>query len=138
LLHRRNKKMKYQVTCFICFMFIFPFSYGQTTSFSTIKEAVNYHINKLKKDVRNYDNIFVVTSLAGDVDLSERVYQVENGLNASFLKKNDTNYLVKIIIDLKSEEVKVNIINFRVIKKSRKALHLLNLSNGGTYFIKPL
>lgn len=119
-------------------MFIFPFSYGQTTSFNTIKEAVNYHINKLKKDVRNYDNIFVVTSLAGDVDLSERVYQVENGLNASFLKKNDTNYLVKIIIDLKSEAVKVNIINFRVIKKSRKALHLLNLSNGGTYFIKPL
>jgi hypothetical protein len=115
-----------------------PLSYAQNNSFSTIKEAVNYHINRLKKDVRNYDNIFVVTSLEEDVDLSERVYQIENGLNASLLKKDDTNYLVKIIIDLKSEVLKVDIVNFRVIKKSRKALHMINLSNRGTYFIKPL
>ncbi|WP_149526261.1 hypothetical protein [Sphingobacterium hotanense] len=129
--------MKYQVTFFLCFMFMIPLSYAQTNSFSTIKEAVNYHINRLKEDVRNYDNIFVITGLSEDVDLSERVYQVENGFNASFLKKDDTNYLVRIIIDLKSEVLKVDMINFRVIKKSRKAIHLINLSNGGTYFIKP-
>lgn len=118
-------------------MFIVPLSYAQTNSYSTVREAVDYHISRLKEDVRNYDNIFVVTSLGDDVDLSERVYQIENGLNASLLKKEDVNYLVKIMIDLKSETLKVDIANFRVIKKSRKRLHLVNLSTGGTYLIKP-
>lgn len=129
--------MRYRVVFFICSMFLASLSRAQTKSYQTFKEVVDYHISKLKEDVRSYDNIFVITSLGDDVDLSERVYQVENGLNASLLKKEDMNYLVKIMIDLKSETLKVDIANFRVIKKSRKRLHLVNLSTGGTYLVKP-
>ena len=109
--------------------------YGQENSFHSLEEAITNNIEKLKNLIGNYDNIFLTTNTDSSLIMPAKIYKVENGINAKFLKKNDKNYFIEVRIAAKLNFLKIDITNYRVIKLSSKKIHLINLSNGQTYVI---
>lgn len=85
--------------------------FSQEKSFHSIQETLDYHINQLKGDIRNYTNVFIVTGLGDNLKVSENVLQVDNSLNAKFLNKKDQNFLVKLFINVNSSPLKIDITN---------------------------
>lgn len=109
---------------------------AQSKPTSSIQDAVNQHLSELKKHLAGYDNIFLLTKVDDQLSVSEKVWKVENGLNAKMLKKKDKNYLVVVKVSSQSEYLKIDMINYSVAKISNKELKLINLNNGGTYIVE--
>ncbi len=129
--------MKKVTFCFLLFIIFLTNSvFSQKKSFPSIQEALDYHVTQLKGDIRNYTNVFIVTSLGDSLNVSENVFQVENSLNAKFLNKKDQNFLVKLFIDVNSSPLRIDVANFRVVKQSNRKIKLKNLGNGNSYTIK--
>jgi len=129
--------MRKATICFLLFIiFLINSVFSQEKSFHSIQEALDYHVTQLKGDVRNYTNVFIVTGLGDSLKVSRGVFQVDNSLNAKFLNKKDQNFLVKLFINVNSNPLRIDVVNFRVIKQSSRKIKLINLGNGNSYTIK--
>ncbi|MGM9475218.1 hypothetical protein ACS5PU_02265 [Pedobacter sp. GSP4] len=125
-------------TIFILLFFLSAFNksvFSQEKEFHSLQEVLDHHIAGLQKNISNYSHIFITTNLAEGLKVPDKVFQVENSLNAKFLDKKDQNYLVRISIYANSVPVKIDISNFKVVKVTNKKLTLLNLGSGNTYTI---
>jgi hypothetical protein len=111
-------------------------AYGQESTYHSIQEALNHHIEQLKSNISHYDKIFIMTNLSDSMTLADRVFKIENGINAKFLQKSDENYLIEIRVATETSYLKIYVTNYRVIRLSTKKVKLINLSNGDNYLIK--
>jgi len=112
--------------------FFFPLS-AQERKMSTIEDVMNSHIEELKSNLKQYDNLFVLVALDSSVKLPDRALKVDYFLDAKLLNKNDKNYLVKFILSSTKESILIQAINFQLIKHSRKRVEWVNLGNGRKY-----
>lgn len=110
--------------------------FSQVNSYHSIQEALNHQIEELKRYIGHFDHVFVVTNLDDSITLSGKVFNIESGINAKFIKKRDKDFLIGIKIATQLNYLKIDMTNFRVIKLSNKEIHLINLSSGHTYLIK--
>lgn len=126
---------KYNLTITFCFI-LNSVVLCQEKSFHIIQEALNFHISEFKSHLNHYDNIYIVTTVDENISLPEHVFQIGNVLNPKFLKKKDQDFLIKLVLYNRGDTVKMDAINFRIIKRSNRKIDLLNMSNGQTYVIK--
>jgi len=122
----------------ICILTILFTSSGiaQSRSFRNIKEAIDYHIAELKKgNWHNLKHIYISTVL-DSIATKENVLVIQNDIEPKYLKKDDTNLLIRVIINTKSNKTELTIVNFSAKKKSRRHLYLTNLGSGGHYIIE--
>jgi hypothetical protein len=128
--------MKRVILLIIAFNCLSGVSFAQENRPNSVQEIISQHLMELKKLITDYDNIFVATTIDEQLSLPEKVLKIENGINARLIKKRDKNYLVVVRIASQSDYIKIDMINYSVIKLSNKEVQLINLNNGKTYVIK--
>ncbi len=122
----------------ICMLMIMFTLKGKTQnrSFHNIQEAIDYHIAELKEG--NWNNLkrIYISGALDSVSTTENVLVIQNSINPKYLKKDETNLLIRVMINPKSSKTALTILNFNVKKKSRRHLYLINLGSGGKYIIE--
>lgn len=127
--------MKYCIM--LAFLFVCSTSNAQQRSFSTIQEALKAHLDEFEQNYTNYDQIFIGTEIDDSTNLPEKVHQIRFAVNSEQLQKKQKNYLIRMVIHSHKESFKLDIINFRIVKHSKKRLQFINLGNGRSYSIDP-
>ena len=124
---------RYFVGSFIQILIFFTSVCAQERTFSTIEEAVNFHVEGLTSSISRYDNLIVLIELDSSVNLPERALKVDYFLDAKLLNKRDKNFVVKFTLSSTKESIQIHAINFQIIKQSRKKIKWVNLGNGQRY-----
>lgn len=129
--------LKYFACCIIFVVLFFDALNAQEKSFSTLEEAVNYHISELKSGIKQCDNIFVMVSLDSSIVFAEGATRVNCLVNTKLLNKKDKNFAIKFVVASTKAYVQIQAINFQLIKISRRKIKWVNLGNGQKYQVKP-
>ena len=64
------------------------------------------------------------------------MHQVRFPVNSEQLQKKQNNYLIRMVICNRKESFKLDIINFKIVKHSKKRIQFINLGNGRSYSIQ--
>ena len=129
--------MKSYIFIILILVFFMPNSaFTQTRTFHSVQEVIDDDINEMKGIFKDYDNIFITTSLDTGLKFQRNIFKVDNGLNAKFLKKKDRNFVINLFIHNKENHLIIDVTNARVIKKSNKKLQLIYFENGQKYIIQ--
>ncbi|SES06448.1 hypothetical protein SAMN04488023_12911 [Pedobacter rhizosphaerae] len=110
--------------------------YCQNKSFHSIQEVLDYHTAELRRN--NWENLkhIYISTYLDTISTSKDVLLIQNGLDARYIRKKDTNLLIQVTIKTKVDHLELSIANFRVFKKTRRQLNLTNLGNGNVYIVK--
>jgi hypothetical protein len=87
-------------------------AFAQDKTASSIQDAVNEHLSVLTSSITGYDNIFIATKMDDQLLVPQKVWKIENVLNAKLIKRKAKNYLVVIRIGSQSEYLKLDLINY--------------------------
>lgn len=113
-------------------------SFGQTKKFHSLERLVDDHVANAKPYFNKSDKIFVTVDFEDTLSYQDKIIPLHTSINPRSFKKRDRVYLVRFIVNSGGGGFIVSAVNFRVLKKSRRRISLLNLGNRDKYELVPL
>lgn len=122
--------MKYCHAILLVFIFLVSIPiYGQqndTIKVKTVEEAINTTLRNFRKRINN-ENAFIYCIVKNqlnikDIDFNERNLLVESGINAEYIDRNTSKYLLTFYITQKERDIFIDVGISTIEKKSRKKI----------------
>lgn len=125
------------------FSFFGSSSYAQedTMKVKSVEQAISISLKDFRHKIIN-DNVIIYNIVTVDlneknIDLATNDLIVENGINARKIDYKTKKFLFKFVISINNGRTFINVIKWRLNKKSDKELEFLNLMSGSCYEVIP-
>ncbi len=118
---------------FLLLIFCFTGISNAQTAKQTLDEIVSSHLEELRQSIGYDATIFVAFDYdSSTTSLTKKDFFIQPTLDPQKISGNN-NFLIKFFFSTKEGQTIVKGINFKVMKKSRKIIELINLGNGKDY-----
>jgi len=114
-------------------------SYAQqdTIKVRSIEEAINVSMKDFRQTIKNDKatiySIVEVNLEKDKIAFKENEYIVESGINAKNIDYRKDMFVLKFVVSITGKQTLITCIQFRLKKKSEKAIELINLMSGSYY-----
>ncbi|WP_118973650.1 hypothetical protein [Taibaiella koreensis] len=122
---------------FILLLHVSSYAQQDTIKVKSVEEAINASLENFRQKIKDDKaDIYIITEVnleKSKIDFAKNGYSIEPGINAKNISYGKKMFVLKFIVSMTGKQTLITCIQFRLKKKSEKAIALINLMSGNYY-----